>query len=122
VNDLDTRAEAELDGLLGQGECAGDQGLGSDDRRDSRQGHHGIKQTGRHQSVEGVKTGPGVVQQQRALAEIVQQKRWVSQAKPGKLDGAAAEMPQVGVKRLSSRDTAPGPRTRNRAVIGLNFT
>jgi hypothetical protein len=92
VNDLDTRAEAELDGLLGQGKCAGDQGLGCDNGRDGRKGHHGIEQTDRHKPVEGVKTGSGVSQQQRALPEIVQQERGIGQAEPGKLDGAAAEV------------------------------
>ena len=48
--------------------------------------------------------GAGVVHQQRALPEIVEQKGGKGQTEPGQFNGPTAEVSQVGVERLASRD------------------
>ncbi|MNP27642.1 hypothetical protein D3C76_1205640 [compost metagenome] len=91
---------AQLHGLVGQGEGAGNHCLGGDHRGQGGQQHHGQQRPARRQQVEGVTCGGGVGEDRRALAEVVQHQARQDQEEPGAGDGFAAEVAHVGVERL----------------------
>jgi hypothetical protein len=74
VVDAQARQEAELDGLAGHRERARDDGLRGDDRGDGRQQHHRQPAPLGDQQEERVGDRVGVVEDQRALAQVVERR------------------------------------------------
>ena len=101
---MHARAVAQLHGLLRQGVHAGDHGLGGDDRGHGRQGHHGVEHDLRHQRVEGVEGLLRVAEEQRALAEVVEEQRGQHHDVPRQADGPGAEVAHVCVEGLAAGD------------------
>jgi len=107
---VDTGQRARLDGLLGHWEGAGDDGLGSDDRGDRGQGEHGpVGELGHHRPERVLGGGRGV-EDQGALAQIVQGQAGQDEAQPAHADRRLTEMAHVGVERLG-----PGHRQEDAA-------
>jgi hypothetical protein len=104
VLDVQARQVAQLDHLLGHAEGAGDQRLRRNHGGQGGQQHQRHQRpVGRHQ-VERVLDRLGVLQQQRALAKVVQRERRHHDGEPGQADRLLAEMAQVGVQRLGAGD------------------
>ena len=57
----------------------------------------------RHQSVERIFERRRIGEHERALPEIIDQQRRQNEHEPCGLDRLAAEMPEIGVKRLAAR-------------------
>jgi hypothetical protein len=114
VADLEARQKAELHRLLRQREGTGDHGLAGDDGGKQRERDEGHEERFGRQRVERaevlVRHGGRVLQDQRALAEIVDDERGKHQAEPGGTNRVFAEMAHVGVERLG-----PGHREEHRA-------
>ena len=107
---LQPRQVAELDHLLGDRKGAGDQRLRGNHRGHGGQYHQRYQGPVRRHQVERVLDGCRVLQQQRALAKIVQRQRRHDDRKPGDPDRLLAKMAHVGVQRL-----APGDAQHHRA-------
>jgi hypothetical protein len=98
------RRIAELDRLLRDRIHAGNHRLRGDHRGRRGQAHQRQQEpVGRHQ-VEGVPDRRRVFEQQRALAEVVEQQRRQHQAEPGQAYRPPAEVAHVGIQRLGARD------------------
>ena len=92
---------AQLDDLLGDRECPRDQGLRGNHRGHGGQAHQGQQGPVRSHVEEGVFHGAWVVQQQSALAEVIERERRHDDGKPGQADGLFTEVAHVGVQRLA---------------------
>ncbi len=103
VSDLQPREEPELHRLPGDGERPRDHGLRGDERRHRREHHHRHARPLRHQQVEGARDRGRVVQDQGALAHVVQGERREDDEEPRAADGPPAEVAHVGVERLGPR-------------------
>ncbi len=103
MHDLEPREQAELDRLAGERIGSGDDRLAGDDRRRRRQKDHRHEPPARGHEIEGILHRLRVVQDQRALAEIVADQRRQDEEQPRRLDRAAAEMTHIGVERLGPR-------------------
>ena len=105
VADLDAWAVAEVDGLLGEGERAGDQGLGGDDGGHRRQEHEGEERPGWcHPEERLVEVLAAVLEDLGALSEVVEQQGRQDDAEPTEHDRPSAEVAHVGVERLAAGD------------------
>ncbi len=102
--DFHARQVAEMDGLTHQRKracyhrLAGDDGGGggeNDGRQDRPLREHQVKRIGHRRRV---------FEHQRALPEIIQRQRREHQTEPCPLDGAAAEMAEIGIKRFGTGD------------------
>ncbi|MFO0875491.1 MAG: hypothetical protein U0575_16205 [Phycisphaerales bacterium] len=101
VLDLEPRAVAELDGLHREREDAGDERLRGDHGRGGGEPHQRDDGPSRRERVERVPVRR-VVEQQRALAEVVQQQRHEDQPEPRDADGTQSEVAHVGIERLAA--------------------
>ena len=103
VADRHARQVAELDRLPGEREHARDHRLRGDDG--GERGEHDQREQPpvRRQVVEGLLDRQRLVQDQRALAEIVEDEPGQDEGEPGDADRQAAEVAHVGVERLGSR-------------------
>ena len=102
VADFHARQLTELDGLARHGEHAGDHGLRGDDGGKRGQQHEGImRPLGRKRIKHGVRR-TRIVENQCALAEIVQQQRRQHDDHPGLPDRLFAEMAHIGIQRLAT--------------------
>ena len=102
MHDLHAREVAELDGLPRQREDAGDDRLRRDDGRHRRQNHQRIERPFRREQIERIVRGGRIADQQRALAEVVEDERRSDDAEPIDLDRLLAEVPEVGVERFAA--------------------
>ena len=94
----------ELDALLREGERPRDERLRRDDG--GRGGDHEERHLERRrgEQIERIARRGRIAEQQRALAEVVQEQRGKHDAEPGDADGPLAEVPHVGVERLTAGD------------------
>ena len=104
VLDPQPRQVAELRGLLGERERAGDDRLRGDDGRGGGQDHHRDQRPVRRQQVERVADCAGSAQDQRALPEVVEDASGEDQEQPRPGDRPAAEVPHVRVQGLGAGD------------------
>ena len=74
---------AKLHRLHGQGECAGDERLRGNYRRQRGDQHHRVECPIRCHPIKRILDGVGMDQQQCALAKIIEQKRRQDDDKPG---------------------------------------
>ena len=102
---LQARQVAQLDHLLGDRESAGDQGLRSDHRGQGCQRHQGQQGPFRRHHEERILHRLRLRQQQRTLPEVVQDQGRHDHHEPGQPDRLLAEVPQVGIQRLSPGHT-----------------
>jgi hypothetical protein len=100
VLDRDAREEAELHGLVGEREGAGDQRLRGDDggrgrEGDERVGEPALGDHGEEGVVGDGARGLGVrsLEQERALAEVVEQQRREHHGVPGEADRPRPKWP-----------------------------
>ena len=100
VDDFEARQQSELDRLAGERIGAGDDGLACDHGRGGRQKDERREAPTRRKQIEGVFDRLRVVEDQRALAEIVADQGRQNDEQPGRLDRPASEMAHVGVERL----------------------
>ena len=103
VDDLEPRQKTELDRLAGERIGAGDHRLARDDGGGGRQDDQRHQAPARRQEIEGICDRLRVVEDQRALAEIVADERRQDEEQPGRLDRPPAEMAHVGIERLRAR-------------------
>jgi hypothetical protein len=75
MDDFEARKVAHVDGLLGEGKDAGNEGLRRNDGRAGRQRHHGIEQSVRHQAEKRLLDFTGMEKHERSLAEIIEEQR-----------------------------------------------
>ncbi len=101
---LHPRNVTQLHCLLRDRECAGDDRLRCNDRGHRCQRDEGIERPRRSEQVERVGHGPGVVDQQCPLAEIVEREGGQNESRPGEAHRPAAEVPHVRVERLGAGD------------------
>ena len=83
------RQQVEVHGLARHGEGTGDRGLRGDDRRGGREHHHPGQQLRRHQQIQRMLDGVAELEQQRALAEVVEHQCRCHQREPGDAHRAA---------------------------------
>ncbi len=102
--DAQTRQQSQAHRLSGHGEDPRDHRLRCDDRCRGRNHDQGIQRPrGRHQ-VEGIADGRRILDQQRALSEIVHDQRRHDERDPAKADRRFAEMTHVGIQCLAAGD------------------
>ena len=89
-------------GLARHREGAGDHRLRGDDGGKRRQDDQRQRPQSGAIRKNGLSIAVGIVEQQRALTEIVQQQRRLDEAEPGEADRQLAEMAHVGVERLGA--------------------
>src|SRR5712692_7209242 len=104
VDDRYAGAVAQLDALVGEGEGAGDKGLGGDHGGERGQGEQRIEKSGGGQEIEGVRYRLRLSEHERALAEVVEHEGRQHHDEPREPDRTAPEVAHVGVKRLGSGD------------------
>ncbi len=98
VQHMQPRQEIELDGLLGERECSGNDRLrGNDGRNGGEHDQDVVKPVG-SELKERIRQRLRLDQQQCALPEIVEKQSGQNDPEPGKPDGAAAEMAHIGVE------------------------
>ena len=97
-----------MDRLLGEGVCAGDDGLRGDDGGHGRERHHRIMGPPRREQEERVLGGVGVRQKQSSLAEIVEHESRQHHGEPSELDGHSAEMAHIRIHRLGAGECEEG--------------
>ena len=94
-----------MDGLMGHRECPGDHGLGGDDGGRGGQHHHRQAAPVRHEQEERTADRVlRVVHDQCTLAEVAEDAGREDQDEPGPGDRGPAEVTEVGVQGLGSRD------------------
>ena len=69
----------------------------------------------RGEQIERIARRRRIAEQQRALAEVVQQQRGKHDAEPGDADGPLAEVPHVGVERFTAGDAEHDGAEREKA-------
>ena len=102
VIDAQARAVAKLHCLPGQGEGAGDQGLRGDDRCRGREHDQRQRRPAWRQHEERLGGGAAVREQERPLAEVVDEQRGEHEREPRESDRALAEVAHVGIQRLAA--------------------
>ena len=100
--DLKAREQPELDRLPRERKGAGDHGLARDDSGAGRKQHEGDDAPFRHEPEERVLDRFGMGEEQRALAEIVDDEGGEDEAEPGDADRTASEMPEIGIESLGT--------------------
>ena len=103
VLDLQPRQKPQLNHLFGDTEGAGDQRLRGDDGGRCCQDHQRNQRPVGGHVVKRVFHRLGLIQQQSALAKIVQGQTRHDQAKPRQANRLFAEMPHVGVQGFATR-------------------
>ncbi len=103
VLDHQARAVAELDRLTGQRIGARDHRLGGDHGGQRGERNHRIERPVGRQMEEGMLDCRGLIEDQRALAEVVEHQRREHEPQPRQADGTAAEVAHVGIQRLGAR-------------------
>jgi len=93
---------AELDRLVRDREDAGDERLRRDRGRGRRERDHRENSPRGHHREERVLERGGVSQEQRALAEVVEEQTRQDDAEPGDADGERTEVPHVRVHGLAA--------------------
>jgi hypothetical protein len=115
VDDPHPWCVAELNRLPGEREHAGDDRLRGDDGRCRRERDERIERPRRREQIERVDRRSRVLEQQRALAEVVERQRDEHDGEPVDLDRQLAEVAEVGVQRLAAgRD---GDRAENGEAV-----
>ena len=102
VADLEARQQTELHRLPGQGIGACNHRLACDHRRGGCQHDQRQQQDFRNHPIEGIFKRRRIGKHQRALAEIVDQKRRQHEIEPSRLDRLASEVAQIGIERLAA--------------------
>ncbi len=102
--DVEARQPAKLHGLARHRKRAGDDGLAGDDGGDGGKAHQWIDRPGRGQLKERIAVDDALLDQERGLAGVAEQKRRQHDPVPGQANGASAEMPHVGVQGLGAGD------------------
>src|SRR5207249_10733147 len=108
--DAEPWAVAELHRLARQREGAGNHGLRRDDGRHRRERDQGVQAPARGEKVEGVPRRGRGTEQERPLAEVVEQQARECHAEPRDLDRAVAEVAEgrvQGLPPVTTRKTAP---------------
>ncbi len=105
VDDRDAREVAELHGLLREREGARDQSLRGNDRGSGRHGDGRVHEPRRDHRVKRVCRELGMLQQERALAEVVEDQRRQDDGVPIGSNRAQTEVTHVGVESLAAGDT-----------------
>ena len=96
--------QAQLHRLPAQRVRAGDDRLAGDHSRGGRKQDHRQPRPVRIHEEERVIQHPWIAQHQRPLAEIIDDQRRQNEEQPGDLNRLAAEMAEIGVKRLGAGD------------------
>ena len=104
VSDAETRPEAQHHRLAGDRKGAGDQRLRCDRGRQRGEHDHRVEPPGGHHVKERMLDRFRVVEQVRALTEVVQNQRRHNHPEPGHADRPRAEMADVRVQRFSAGD------------------
>ncbi len=102
--DLHARQETELNGLAHQRIGAGNHRLARDHSSDRRKQNHRQKRPFRREQEEGILDRPMVLENQRALPEIIQRQRRQDEEQPSQLNRQPAEVAHVGIERFGARD------------------
>ena len=102
VHDARARPIAELHGLAREREHAGDERLRSNYGRGGGEREHRVERPAGSECVEGVLCRAGVAQQDRALAEVVEDQRGQHDPEPRGPNRRAAEVAEIGVERLGA--------------------
>ena len=97
VDDLHTRQQAHLYRHAGNREGAGDDGLRGDDGGGGGQPDHRDQCPVGREVEEGAGDGFRLGEQQRALAEVVENQRRHDETEPGEADRRPAEVAHVGI-------------------------
>ena len=103
VLNLQPRQKAQLYHLLGHAESAGDQRLRGDDGSRCCQDHQRNQRPVGGHVVERVFHRLGFVQQQSALAKIIQRQTRHDQAKPGQTNRLFAKVAHIGIQSFATR-------------------
>lgn len=103
MNDPQARQVAELQGLAGDRERAGDDRLRGDHGRDAREEDHRHAQPVGNEHIDRVGRDGRVLEDVRALAEVVERERRKGDDQLGAPDRPAAEVSHVRVQRLGAR-------------------
>ena len=104
MRDGQPRAIAHLDCLTGQRKRARDHGLRGDDGRAGREHDQRQERPAGREQVERILDRGRVVDDQCALAEIVEHERGQHEEEPRAPNRGRAEMAHVGIERLGARD------------------
>ena len=106
---------------MGQREHAGDDRLRGDDGGEGREHHENDDVVLRHQLEEDLMHDSGILDDERALAEIVEQQARHDEAQPADADRFAAKMAHVGIQGFGAgdgqHDRAEGPENA-KALVG----
>ena len=89
---------------MGQRECPRNERLRRDDGCQRGDDEHGVQVPRRDEPEERVVDSGRLGEEQRALAQVVEQQRGEDHDEPDHPDGAGPEVPHVGVKRLATGD------------------
>ena len=119
VADFHARQLAQLHRLAGDGKDAADHRLAGDDGGHRGQRHHRVMRPAWHHGVEQEARGGWPRQQQRALAEIIQQQGGQREIEPGPANGAGPEMAHIGIQRLAARHRQHHRTQRHKSRPGL---
>ncbi len=105
VDHRDARRVAELHRLVRERERARDQRLARDDRGQGREDQHRDEERrAADQVVERVRDVVAALEEQRALAEVVEEQAREHDRGPGEADRRPTEVSHVGVQRLATGD------------------
>ena len=102
VLDQQARDKSQLHGLGSDGKGTRNHRLRSNDGRHGGQKQQGNQRPIGGQSVKRVIDSGWFVDQQGALAEVIEQQAGKYQVEPGALDRRASEVPHVGIKGLTA--------------------
>ena len=98
---------------------AGNHCLAGDDRGRGCQHDHRIQQRRRDEPVERALDRGRIGKQSCSLAEIIYQQRWENEKKPRQLDGLAAKVTEIGIKRLATSDGEKHQTQCNKADMAV---
>ncbi len=119
VGDTQARQEAELDRLLRHRIGARDHRLAGDHGGDGGEPYQRQSRPVRRHAEERIVDRRRIVEQQRRLAEIVEQQAGEGDIEPRHTDRLAAEMPHVGVERLGPRHRQHHRAQREKSELGI---
>ena len=119
MDDFHARQIAELDGLARDREGAGDHCLGGDDRCQGGQYHQWHQRPVGRQQEERILQRFGMREQQRALAEIIQQQGRQYHAVPRQPYRSATEMAHVGIQGLTAGDRQHHRTESEKSLMGM---
>ena len=102
VRDAHARQQAKRHGLLGNGKCPGDDGLGRNDSNNGSEDDQRDQTPGWCHQEERVFNGLGMGDDEGTLTQIVEQQGWQDDGRPSHADRVFAEMAHVGVKGFAT--------------------